>query len=58
MRVRKENEKGVEAKGEEAFFTERPRTEVARGGAPSVGGPAAELKLMDKGRQASQFSSN
>lgn len=40
------------------FFRERPRTEVARGGAPSVGGPPVELKLMDKGRRASQFSSN
>ena len=33
------------------FFRERPRTEVARGGAPSVGGPPVELKLMDKGRR-------
>lgn len=37
------------------FFTERPRTEVARGGAPSLGGPGAELKLMDKRRQARNF---
>lgn len=59
MRVRKENEeRGGEREG--SFFSgkDRERTEVARGGAPSVGGPPVELKLMDKGRRASQFSSN
>jgi len=37
------------------LFTEGPRAEVARGGTPSVGGPRAELKLMDKGRQPRNF---
>lgn len=50
----KEWECGRRRKGRERralFFRERPRTEVARGGAPSVGGPPVELKLMDKGRR-------
>lgn len=51
--------RGAGSKGEEeqrgVFFRERPRTEVARGGTPSVGGPVAELKLMDKGRQPRNF---
>lgn len=63
MRVRKENEErgGERGGGGGLFFfsgKDRERTEVARGGAPSVGGPPVELKLMDKGRRASQFSSN
>lgn len=37
------------------LFTKGTRTEVARGGAPTVGGPRAELKLMDKGRQLRNF---
>lgn len=37
------------------LFTEGSRTEVARGGAPTVGGPRAESKLMDKGRQPRNF---
>lgn len=53
MRVRKEKEKekGEWRERRALFFRERPRTEVARGGAPSVGGPPVELKLMDKGRR-------
>lgn len=37
------------------LFMEGPRAEVARGGTPSVGGPRAELKLMDKGRRSRNF---
>ena len=53
MRVRKENEKGVEAvEGSEAFFSWKDRERKLPGAAhPRLGGPAAELKLMDKGRQ-------